>query len=102
LASAREIQQPGPRLAGQISELADLLEIAAMLVPVRFESDNLTDIIIYKVGKLGAFEVRTMDLRPGSYVAVGSRDGYRDVRRDFLVVANGEMPPVVLRCEEPI
>ncbi len=102
LTLAREIQQPGPRLASQISELADLLEIAAIPVPVRFESDNLTEIIIYKVGKLGTFEVRTMDLRPGSYVAVGSRDGYRDVRRDFLVVANGEMPPVVLRCEEPI
>lgn len=102
LAVARQIQQPGPRLAGQISELAKLLDIAATPVPVRFESDNLTDVIIYKVGKLGMFDARTMQLRPGSYVAVGSRDGYRDVRRDFLVVADGDTPPVVLRCEEPI
>jgi hypothetical protein len=43
-----------------------------------------------------------MELRPGLYTAVGSRQGYRDVRRNFRVAADGATPPVVVRCEEPI
>jgi tetratricopeptide (TPR) repeat protein len=102
LTRARGIESPGPVLSRQAAELARLLEIAATPVPVQFQSDNLTDVVIYKVGRLGTFSTRTLDLRPGIYVAVGSRDGYRDVRRDFRVAADGATPPVVLRCEEPI
>ena len=102
LTFAQSIEQPGPILAGQISQLAELLEIAATPVPVQFESDNLTNVVIYKVGNLGTFVQRTLSLRPGTYVAVGSRDGYRDVRRDFRVAPGGQTPPVVLRCEDPI
>jgi hypothetical protein len=79
-----------------------VLKIAASPVPVRFESDSLTDVVIYKVGRLGLFATRTVDLRPGSYVAVGTRDGYRDARRAFRVAADGTTPPIVVRCEEPI
>ncbi len=99
---AQSIEQPGPILAGQISQLAELLEIAATPVPVRFESDNLTNVVVYKVGNLGTFVQRTLRLRPGTYVAVGSRDGYRDIRQDFRVAPGGQTPPVVLRCEDPI
>jgi tetratricopeptide (TPR) repeat protein len=102
LTFAQSIEQPGPILAGQISQLVKLLEIAATPVPVQFESDNLTIVVIYKVGNLGTFVQRTLSLRPGTYVAVGSRDGYRDVRRDFRVAPGGRTPPVVLRCEDPI
>ena len=102
LNQARSIGDPGPVLTGQIERLSRLLEIAAIPVPVRFQSDNLTDVVIYKVGRLGMFATRTLDLRPGAYVAVGSREGYRDVRRNFRVVPDGNMPPVVVRCEEPI
>jgi hypothetical protein len=33
---------------------------------------------------------------------VGTRDGYRDVRRSFTVEANGNTQPVVLSCEDAI
>ncbi len=99
---AQSIEQAGPILAGQISQLAKLLEIAATPVLVRFESDNLTNVVVYKVGNLGTFVQRTLRLRPGTYVAVGSRDGYRDVRQDFRVAPSGQTPAVVLRCEDPI
>ena len=99
---AQSIEQPGPILVGQISQLTELLEIAATPVPVQFESDNLTNVVIYKVGNLGTFVQKTLELRPGTYVAVGSRDGYRDVRRDFRVAPGGRTPPVMLRCEDPI
>ncbi len=102
LAEARAIESPGPALTDKVQRLDTLLRVAARPVPVRFRSDNLTDVVIYKVGRLGTFEARTLDLRPGAYVAVGTRDGYRDVRRSFRVIADGSMPPVVLRCEDPI
>ena len=102
LVRAQRISAPGPKLAGQTEQLDKLLQNAAILVTVSFESDNMTDVVIYKVGRLGLFTARTVDLKPGMYVAVGTRDGYRDARRNFRVVADGAMPPIVLTCEEPI
>ncbi len=102
LARAHTVLEPGPKLTGQMEQLDGLLRIAAIPVPVRFESDNMTDVVIYKVGRLGLFTTRTIDLKPGSYVASGTRDGYRDVRRTFRVGADGAMAPIVLTCEEPI
>jgi tetratricopeptide (TPR) repeat protein len=99
---ARAIDPSGPVLASQINRLAKTLELAQIPLPVRFESDNLTEVVVYKVGKLGTFVNRTLDLKPGAYVAVGTRAGYRDVRRNFRVVPDGAMSPVVVRCEEPI
>ena len=65
-------------------------------------SDNLTDVMIYKIGRLGTLFSRDLSLKPGSYVAVGSREGYRDVRRNFKVSSDGVPEKIVLRCEEPI
>ena len=92
----------GPRLGGQRDELSRLLKRAATPLTVRFVSDNATDVSIYKVGKLGSFETQELELRPGTYVAVGSRPGYRDVRLEFRVAPEIDLQPVVVRCEEPI
>ena len=99
---ALDVEDPGPKLTGQIERLDTLLRVADTPVRVSFESDNLTDVVIYKVGRLGIFSARTIELKPGVYVAVGTRDGYRDVRRSFRVVADAAMPPIFLACEEPI
>ena len=92
----------GPRLAEQRDELSRLLKRAATPVAVQLVSDNVTSVSIYKVGVLGAFTSRNLELRPGTYVAVGARPGYRDVRLEFRVAPEIEMQPVVVRCEEPI
>ena len=92
----------GPRLGGQRDELSRLLKRAATPLTVSFISDNATDVSIYKVGKLGSFETHQLDLRPGTYVAVGSRPGYRDVRLEFRVGPEIALQPVVVRCEEAI
>ena len=92
----------GPRLTSQRDELSRLLKRAATPLTVRFVSDNATEVSVYKVGKLGTFETQALELRPGSYVAVGSRPGYRDVRLEFLVGPEIDMQPVVVQCEEPI
>jgi tetratricopeptide (TPR) repeat protein len=92
----------GPRLADRRDELSRLLKRAATPLTVRLVSDNLTDVSIYKVGKLGSFDQHELSLRPGTYVAVGVRPGYRDVRLEFRVAPEVDMQPVVVRCEEPI
>lgn len=92
----------GPRLGDKRDELSRLLKRAATPLRVQLISDNVTSVSIYKVGKLGSFATRELSLRPGTYVAVGSRPGYRDVRLEFLVGPELEPKPVVIRCEEAI
>lgn len=92
----------GPRLAGQRDELSRLLKRAATPVRVELVSDNQTSVTIYKVGVLGNFATTAVELRPGTYVAVGSRPGFRDVREEFRVAPEIDMQPVIIRCEEPI
>ena len=43
-----------------------------------------------------------LNLRPGKYVAVGNRAGYRDVRIEFRVAPEDDMQPIVVQCEEQI
>ena len=92
----------GPRLADRRDELSRLLKRAATPLTVTLVSDNRTDVSIYKVGKLGSFDEHQLRLRPGTYVAVGVRPGYRDVRLEFRVAPEIDMEPIVVRCEEPI
>jgi tetratricopeptide (TPR) repeat protein len=92
----------GPRLADERDQLSRLLKRAATPLTVQLVSDNVTEVSIYKVGRLGSFETRELDLRPGTYVAVGSRPGYRDVRLEFRVAPEIELRPIVVRCEEAI
>lgn len=92
----------GPRLADQKEMLARLLKRAATPLTVEFRSDNQTEVSVYKVGPLGTFGERQLELRPGNYVAVGSRAGYRDVRLEFRVAPEIEMQPIVVQCEEAI
>ncbi len=92
----------GARLADRRDELSRLLKRAATPLTVTLLSDNQTDVSIYKVGKLGSFDEHELSLRPGTYVAVGVRPGYRDVRLEFRVAPEIDMEPIVVRCEEPI
>jgi tetratricopeptide (TPR) repeat protein len=92
----------GPRLGDRRDQLSRLLKRAATPLTVTLVSDNVTEVSIYKVGKLGSFESRDVELRPGTYVAVGSRPGYRDVRLEFRVAPELDLDPIVVRCEETI
>jgi hypothetical protein len=69
-------------------------------VAARLVSDGLTTVTIQRVGAVGVFKEKTVELRPGSYVVVGARAGYRDVRH-VLVVPIGRSPaPLDVRCRE--
>lgn len=92
----------GPRLADQKDELSRLLKRAATPLTVNFVSDNATEVSVYRVGKLGSFATRELSLRPGNYVAIGIRPGFRDVRLEFRVAPEIEQQPIVVQCEERI
>lgn len=96
------MENVGPRLTDHKDTLARLLKRAATPLTVELVSDNATEVSLYRVGRLGTFGRREVELRPGSYVAVGVRPGFRDVRREFRVAPEIDMQPIVVQCEEPI
>lgn len=102
LARARDLPSPGPVLTRQVAALGDLLAAAETPVRIAIASDNLTEVTIYRVGRLGLFERRDMELLPGRYTVVGTRAGFRDVRRELVVLPGRETPVLVIRCEEQI
>lgn len=102
LVDASGIANPGPRLAGQIEQLDRLLKLANSAVNVVFSSDNQTHVILYRVAELGQFDRVSVKLRPGKYVAAGTRSGFRDVRVEFTVTGETAEQQVVVRCEEPV
>jgi eukaryotic-like serine/threonine-protein kinase len=99
---AAEVEQPGPRLARQMTALRAHLAAARLDVPVRLVSDGLTDVSVLRVGRLGAFKEKSLQLRPGKYVVVGTRKGYRDTRVILEVAAGRPAEPVRVRCEETL
>jgi len=96
------IAEPGPKLQGQREELARLIDQASTPVAVKIASDGQTEVTLYKMGSLGKFQEKELMLTPGDYVAVGTRRGYRDVRREFSV-RPGEAPErIVVVCRETV
>jgi len=102
LRRAQSIADPGPVLRQQVATVARLVDAAETPVRVALASDNLTEVTIYRVGRLGTFDHKDMELLPGRYTVVGVRAGYRDVRRELEVQPGRGVPTLDIRCEEPI
>ena len=101
LASAEQIVSPGPVLSRQTERLRQQIDIASTPVNVVLLSDGFTDVLVYKVGRLGTFERKELELRPGTYTVVGSRAGFQDVRQR-LEVRPDSTPSLDVRCEKKI
>ena len=91
-----------PVLEQQINRLDTLLSQANATVAVTLRSDKETEVIVYKVAKLGRFAEHELTLRPGTYTALGTRNGYRDVRQSFTITADNTPAPVTIICTDPI
>jgi tetratricopeptide (TPR) repeat protein len=102
LDQARLIDPRGPVLSDQINRLEQLLRQANTPVPVTLRSDGETEVIVYKIARLGKFQQRELTLRPGTYTARGSRNGYRDVLEKFTITHEGVDAPITIACREPI
>ena len=102
LEEAGAVEPKGPRIKAQLEKLKPLVQIARTPVIIIFKSDNLTEIAIYKVGKLGKFMQKEQKLRPGVYTVVGVRDGYKDVRHKITIKPEDQNRQIMVRCQEKI
>ncbi len=102
LAEARAIRSGGPKLQRQITELDRALDQAKRQVSLYLQSDTLCDVVVYKVARLGQFESTELQLYPGRYTVVGTRDGFRDVRKDVLVSPSPGQQSVEIRCNDEV
>lgn len=98
--TGRAIENPGKVLAEQLDTLEAYLENSQIPIEIQLISDNLTDVTLLRVSSLGLFERQTVSLKPGKYVAVGKRSGYREVREEFVVGFNQTPSLVIVRCDE--
>ncbi|MGD9157842.1 MAG: hypothetical protein PVG39_05515 [Desulfobacteraceae bacterium] len=92
-----------PNLSRMAGRLNKLIKSYSRAVPVLIQSDNMTDVLVYKVGRFEKFNEQKLDLRPGQYKALGTRSGYRDVVVLFTVPPDGkDVTTVSISCEEKI
>jgi tetratricopeptide (TPR) repeat protein len=92
----------GPVLRSQVARLQILLPDFDKPVQIALVSDNATQVAIQRVGSFGTFSRREIALKPGKYTVVGTRDGFRDVRRDISVAPGQEAQSINVSCNEPI
>jgi hypothetical protein len=72
-------------------------------VKVRLVSDQETLITLQRVRRWAEpFREQTVELKPGSYVATGTRLGYRDIRVAFEVKPGAADMSIDIRCTEGI
>ncbi|MCU7818231.1 MAG: hypothetical protein KZQ57_05035 [gamma proteobacterium symbiont of Lucinoma myriamae] len=91
-----------PGLTRKTSTADKIISDASILIKVTIQSDNLTEISIYKVGNFGKLIEKKLTLRPGHYTIVGSREGYRDIRKKLVITATDQLIVLNIKCKETI
>ena len=94
-ASSRTLQQKAQGLEALLTQYESPVRVALV-------SNSQTEVVVYKVGSMGAFDRREIELLPGTYTVVGTRVGFRDVRRELTVQPGQNSPTLDIRCEDPI
>ena len=98
----RDIENPGPRLKGQLDDLEAFLEYSLVPIDISFRSDNETEVTLLRIEDMGMFQQTSLSLKPGRYVAIGKRSGFREVREEFTVGFGLTPETVIVQCDEPI
>ena len=91
-----------PLLARKIAALKQAVRLAVIPVELLIQSDNMTEVAVYHVGRLGKFQQKQLTLRPGQYTVTGHCPGYRDVRKVINLRPESGTYTLFIRCEEPI
>ena len=103
LQSANEQSPSGPVLRSQIARLGLLLpEDYDKPVRLSLVSDNATAVAIPSIGQFGTFAKRDIELKPGRYTVIGTRDGFREVHRDITIAPGQENQTIKVSCSDPI
>ena len=99
---AEAVNNPGPVLKKLTAAAQAVLRQSQQKISVTFVSDNMTDVLIYHLGRLGKFTSRTLRLRPGIYTLKGMREGYRDILMNIRIRPGDTDIKVDVRCREKI
>ncbi len=91
-----------PLLMKKIVSAEDVIMNAGKEINVTIQSDNKTNISIYRVSKLGKILSKQIKLRPGKYTVFGSRVGYKDFRKIVEINANDQSVIIHVQCKEKI
>lgn len=102
LAANQKTSNGEPLLAGKLEDLQQAVTLAVIPVDLIILSDNLTQVTIYKVGRLGSFETKQLSLPPGKYTVTGSRQGYRDVLKVIELKPGQKGQTLKINTEEQI
>ncbi|MAD58174.1 MAG: hypothetical protein CMK44_06330 [Porticoccus sp.] len=102
LINAQKISNPGAKHLKQLSQLKQALEDSQVDLQVLFRSDRSTNVTLLKKGNLGYFIEKNLILKPGNYIATGTRDGYRDIRIEFRVSKESAPFNIEVTCKEQI
>lgn len=100
--TANEQSASGPVLRSQVARLQILLPAFDTPVHLALMSDGATRVAIPSVGFSGIFSRRDIQLKPGKYTVIGTRNGYRDVRRDITIAPGQGVQTISVSCGEPI
>jgi eukaryotic-like serine/threonine-protein kinase len=101
LQSAQAVSSPGPALRLQIARVSALLPELDRTVRLSLVSDGLTQVSIPEVGSFGGFSRRDVELKPGRYTVIGTREGYREVRRDITLTPGQQGQTINVTCYDP-
>lgn len=94
LRQASRVKPTTDQMLDHIDILARLISTARIEIPVTINSDGKTQVTVRRHAALGNMTNKVVYLIPGRYTVVGQRQGYRDVRKDFVVLA-GKTPPIL-------
>lgn len=100
VAEAEQLPYRGAVLNGLIAEGHRLLALYKDPIDVVLLSDNQTDIIMSNIGRLGRFERKVVNLRPGAYTIRGSQRGCKDIYLSLEVIPG--IDPINLSCPEKL
>ena len=99
LKETRSFETRGPKLNQSIVRLEEIVAEAQKPVKVIITSDNQTQVDVYQIGRLGRFNEKRLDLKPGIYTVVGHREGYQDVRYEFVIRPGQEGQRLTVICK---
>jgi tetratricopeptide (TPR) repeat protein len=100
--SANQQDPSGAVLRSQVARLQILLPSFDQPVHLALLSDGATRVSIPSIGFSGVFSRHDMQLKPGKYAVIGTRDGFRDVRRDIVIAPGQDVQTISVSCGEPI
>lgn len=102
LVQAESASKHSSGIKKQIEQLNNLIATFNRLIPVIVMSDNMTDVHIRGIGKLGVILRKTIQLKPGNYTFEGTRNGFKSKLLQVLIPYDQNNYSVSIICDESI